>query len=166
MPASSVDRGVEVLASEIGGKLRRSKKTIAVAESCTGGKLGDMITEVPGSSDYFLGGVISYSNDAKVNILGVDRAIIEEKGAVSDEVALMMAEGVRNRFGADIGVGITGIAGPTGATPEKPVGLVCIAVSSSDFVERDRTVFPGDRGSVKNQAAIRALEMLNELLRG
>ena len=165
MLASSVDRGVEVLASEIGGKLRRSKKTIAVAESCTGGKLGDMITEVPGSSDYFLGGVISYSNDAKVNILGVDRVIIEEKGAVSDEVALMMAEGVRGRFGADIGVGITGIAGPTGATPEKPVGLVCIVVSSDDFVERDRAVFSGDRGSVKSQAANRALEMLNELLK-
>ena len=165
MPASRVDRGVKVLASEIGGKLRRSKKTVAVAESCTGGKLGDMITEVPGSSDYFLGGVISYSNDAKVNILGVDRAIIEEKGAVSDEVALMMAEGVRDRFGADIGVGITGIAGPTGATPDKPVGLVCIAVSSGDSVERDRAVFPGDRGSVKNQAATRALEMLNELLK-
>ena len=154
-----------MLASDIGVKLRRSKKTIAVAESCTGGKLGDMITEAPGSSDYFLGGVISYSNDAKVSILGVDGAIIEEKGAVSDEVALMMAEGVRNRFGADIGVGITGIAGPTGATPEKPVGLVCIAVSSGDFVERDRAIFLGDRGSVKNQAAIRALEMLNELLK-
>lgn len=153
-----------MLASSIGAKLRESGRTVAVAESCTGGRLGDIITEVSGSSDYFLGGVISYGDDAKVDLLGVDRSVIETKGAVSDEVASMMADGVRIRFGADIGVGVTGIAGPTGATPTKPVGLVHIAVRSADKARSDSKVFAGDRSTVKEQAATRALELLNELL--
>ena len=153
-----------MLAGSIGRKLRETGRTLAIAESCTGGKLGDLITEVPGSSDYFLGGVVSYSDRAKIDILGVDRSVIAEKGAVSPEVAMMMADGARIRFGADIGVGITGIAGPTGATPTKPVGLVCIAVRSADGSRSDRRVFAGDRSSVKLQAASRALEMIDELL--
>ena len=153
-----------MLAGSVGRMLRETGRTLAVAESCTGGKLGDLITEVPGSSDYFLGGVVSYSDRAKVDILGVDEGVIKEKGAVSPEVASMMAAGARTRFGADIGVGITGIAGPTGATPTKPVGLVCIAVRSAHGDGNDKRVFSGDRSSVKLQAATRALEMLEDLL--
>ena len=158
--------GGPMLASSVGQKLREAGRTLAVAESCTGGKLGDMITEVPGSSEYFLGGVVSYSDRAKVDILGVDRRVIADKGAVSPEVAMMMAHGAMTRFGADLGVGITGIAGPSGATPSKPVGLVCIAVRSTSEAKSDRRIFEGDRSSIKLQAATRALEMIEELLDG
>lgn len=153
-----------MLASSIGAKFRDSGRTVAVAESCTGGKLSDLITEVPGSSAYFLGGVVAYSDEAKVGLLGVNRRTLETKGAVSDEVASMMASGARAQFGADIGVGITGIAGPTGATPDKPVGLVYINVGSAREAMSERNVFSGDRSSVKKQAVEKALEMLDEFL--
>lgn len=153
-----------MLASDVGKVLEQRSLTLAVAESCTGGRLGDAITDVPGSSAYFLGGVISYSNEAKFSLLGVDRSTLESMGAVSEEVALMMADGVRKRLGASIGVGITGIAGPTGATPAKPVGLVYIAVSSSERSLSARSVFAGSRSEVKAQAVLKALEMLSELL--
>jgi len=153
-----------VLASDVGKILEQRSLTLAVAESCTGGRLGDAITDVPGSSAYFLGGVISYSNEAKSSLLGVDRSTLESMGAVSEEVALMMADGVRKRLGASIGVGITGIAGPTGSTPDKPVGLVCIAVSSSERSFSSRSVFSGSRSDVKAQAVLKALEMLSEHL--
>jgi len=153
-----------VLASDVGKVLEQRSLTLAVAESCTGGRLGDAITDVPGSSAYFLGGVISYGNEAKFSLLGVDRSTLESMGAVSEEVALMMADGVRKRLGASIGVGITGIAGPTGATPAKPVGLVYIAVSSSERSLSARSVFAGSRSEVKAQAVLKALEMLSELL--
>ena len=153
-----------MLASDVGKVLEQRSLTLAVAESCTGGRLGDAITDVPGSSTYFLGGVISYSNEAKFSLLGVDRSTLESMGAVSEEVALMMADGVRKRLGASIGVGITGIAGPTGATPAKPVGLVYIAVSSSERSFSARSVFAGSRSEVKAQAVLKALEMLSELL--
>jgi len=153
-----------VLASDVGKILEQRSLTLAVAESCTGGRLGDAITDVPGSSAYFLGGVISYSNEAKFSLLGVDRSTLESMGAVSEEVALMMADGVRKRLGASIGVGITGIAGPTGSTHDKPVGLVCIAVSSTERSFSSRSVFSGSRFDVKAQAVLKALEMLSELL--
>ncbi len=153
-----------MLASDVGKVLEQRSLTLAVAESCTGGRLGDAITDVPGSSAYFLGGVISYGNEAKFSLLGVDRSTLESMGAVSEEVALMMADGVRKRLGASIGVGITGIAGPTGATPAKPVGLVYIAVSSSERSFSARSVFAGSRSEVKAQAVLKALEMLSELL--
>ena len=153
-----------MLASDVGKVLEQRSLTLAVAESCTGGRLGDAITDVPGSSAYFLGGVISYGNEAKFSLLGVDRSTLESMGAVSEEVALMMADGVRKRLGASIGVGITGIAGPTGATPAKPVGLVYIAVSSSERSLSVRSVFAGSRSEVKAQAVLKALEMLSELL--
>ena len=153
-----------MLASDVGKVLEQRSLTLAVAESCTGGRLGDAITDVPGSSAYFLGGVISYGNEAKFSLLGVDRSTLESIGAVSEEVALMMADGVRKRLGASIGVGITGIAGPTGATPAKPVGLVYIAVSSSERSFSARSVFAGSRSEVKAQAVLKALEMLSELL--
>lgn len=138
--------------------------TVSVAESCTGGLLGDMITDVPGSSDYFLGGVISYSDEAKVSLLGVDEGTLRSKGAVSEEVALQMASGTRSKFGSKIGVGITGIAGPAGGTESKPVGLVYIAVSSGSSLACKRKVFDGSRDSVKRQAAETALEMLFEMV--
>ncbi len=153
-----------VLADEVGRTLKAKKLTLAVAESCTGGKLGDLITEVSGSSDYFLGGVISYSNDAKTRLLGVDAATLKTKGAVSEEVALQMAAGARKALSADIGVGVTGIAGPTGGTQEKPVGLVYIAVSSSGASVCRRNVFKGSRSSIKDQSAQKALGMLREFL--
>ncbi|MCJ2533187.1 MAG: nicotinamide-nucleotide amidohydrolase family protein, partial [Candidatus Thermoplasmatota archaeon] len=147
-----------MLASDVGKILEQRSLTLAVAESCTGGRLGDAITDVPGSSAYFLGGVISYSNEAKFSLLGVDRSTLESMGAVSEKVALMMADGVRKRLGASIGVGITGISGPTGSTPDKPVGLVCIAVSSSERSFSSRSVFSGSRSDVKAQAVLKALE--------
>ena len=138
--------------------------TLAVAESCTGGKLGDMITEVPGSSDYFLGGVISYSNDAKADLLGVDRKTLKAKGAVSEDVAVQMAQGARKRLRAAVGVGITGIAGPSGGTPAKPVGLVYIAVNSEKSSVCSRSLFRGSRSEVKRQSAETALEMLRDFI--
>lgn len=153
-----------MLAEEIGQALRSKKKTLAVAESCTGGKLGDMLTEVPGSSDYFLGGIISYSNDAKADLLGVDRGTLKAKGAVSEEVALQMASGARRALGADLGVGITGVAGPGGGTVTKPVGLVYIAVSSGEASVCRKNVFKGSRSSIKGQSAEKALAMLKDVL--
>lgn len=153
-----------MLAEEVGRLLRSKGLTVSVAESCTGGRLGDMLTDVPGSSDYFLGGVISYSNDAKVNLLGVDPETLKVKGAVSEEVAIQMAAGARTELGADVGIGITGIAGPSGGTPAKPVGLVHIAVSSARSSECSRNVFRGSRSSIKDQSARKALEMLGEFL--
>ena len=143
------------------GKALESKNlTLAVAESCTGGLLGDRITEVPGSSEYFLGGVISYGNEAKVELLGVDKEILRTRGAVSEEVAVQMAKGVRELFRAGIGVGVTGIAGPTGGTPSKPVGLVFIAVSSRERTVCTRNIFDGDRSVVKAKSVAKAFDML------
>lgn len=156
---------VDALLAEGVGKLLRSKGlTVSVAESCTGGRLGDMLTDVPGSSDYFLGGIISYSNDAKVSLLGVNSRTLKAKGAVSEEVAVQMAVGARTKFGADIGIGITGVAGPAGGTPTKPVGLVYVAVSSRESSECSRNVFRGSRSSIKDQSARKALEMLEKFL--
>jgi len=143
------------LAREAGQLLQARGWRLATAESCTGGLVGGTITAIPGSSDYYLGGVISYSNDVKVAQLGVPQAIIMSVGAVSAECARAMAEGVRTRFGADIAVATTGIAGPGGATPEKPVGLVYIAVATSTATQHERCVFSGDRIAVQ-QATVQA----------
>ncbi|HIH00499.1 TPA: nicotinamide-nucleotide amidohydrolase family protein [Thermoplasmata archaeon] len=153
-----------MLADELGQAFASSGLTLAVAESCTGGRLGDAVTNVPGSSSYFLGGIVSYSNDAKERLLDVETAVLESKGAVSEEVALMMADGVRLRFDADIGVGVTGIAGPSGETPGKPVGLVFIAVCSSDRRVCTRNQFSGSRSDVKSGAVETALKMLLDFL--
>jgi PncC family amidohydrolase len=153
-----------LLAEEVGRLLRSKGLTVSVAESCTGGKLGDMLTDVPGSSLYFLGGVISYSNDAKVSLLGVNSKTLKVKGAVSEEVAIQMAAGARTKLGADIGIGITGIAGPAGGTPTKPVGLVYVALSSRGSSVCSRNVFRGSRSSIKDRSARKALEMLGEFL--
>ena len=134
--------------------------TVAVAESCTGGLLGSRFTAVPGSSAVFLGGTIAYGNDVKVRELGVGVDVIAEHGAVSEPVALAMAAGVRARFGSTIGIGITGIAGPDGGTPEKPVGTVWVAVNVAGHAHAVRATLPGDRNEIRYRAAQLALDRL------
>jgi nicotinamide-nucleotide amidase len=142
---------------------RRAGFRVAVAESCTGGMLGERITNIPGSSDVFLGGVIAYHNEVKKNQLGVQEDDIRRHGAVSEQVATQMATGVRARLGADIGIAITGVAGPGGGTPEKPVGLIWIAVSAAEVKAR-RFQLIGDRTEIRQRAAQAALEMLRRTL--
>ncbi|MGB9722878.1 MAG: CinA family protein [Chloroflexia bacterium] len=156
----------ETLEARLGAYLRRRGWTLAVAESCTGGLLAHRLTNVPGSSDYFLGGVVAYSNAAKQALLGIGAALLEREGAVSEAVAREMASSVRRLFGADIGVGITGIAGPTGGTPEKPVGLVYIALAAGGRVRCERHIWPYDRLGNKEASARRAMEMVLEDLKG
>ncbi len=136
---------------------------LAVAESCTGGLLGERLTNIPGSSDVFLGGVIAYHNDVKLDLLGVRTEDLVEYGAVSEQVALQMASGVREKLGADVGVSVTGIAGPGGGTAEKPVGLVWIAVHASGVKAR-RFHVGGDRAEIRQRAAQAALEMVRRAL--
>jgi nicotinamide-nucleotide amidase len=134
--------------------------TIAVAESCTGGMLGERLTRLAGSSSHFAGGVISYSNDLKSAWLEVSPELMESKGAVSAEVARAMAEGVRRRSGATLGLAVTGIAGPTGGTPEKPVGTVHIALADAGAVQEKSFRFGGDRDRIRGQATAAALDMV------
>lgn len=152
------------LPDELGSSLKARNWTVAVAESCTGGKLGDMITSVPGSSDYFLGGVISYSNSAKVGLLSVDPEVIRSEGAVSEKVALQMAEGARVVFGADMGVSTTGVAGPGGGSPEKPVGLVYVAVSTHGGSSCRKVMSAGARDEIKRRSSESALALAIEHL--
>ena len=142
-------------------------RTIAVAESCTGGLMTARLTDRAGSSAYVLGGVVVYSNEAKVAHAGVPAELIERHGAVSPEVAAALAAGAMERFRADVGVGITGIAGPGGGTAEKPVGTVCVCVAERDGGRMERTVqLPGDRGLVRERTTTVAMHMLRGLLRG
>ena len=136
-------------ATAAGEALRAARLTLAVAESCTGGLLGAALTAVPGSSDYMRGGVIAYSDETKVDLLSVPPETITRCGAVSEEVALAMADGARERCGADVGVAITGVAGPGGGTRNKPVGLilVCVTGPSGALVER----LDGDHGREPNR---------------
>ena len=157
-------RDEETLSSVVGKLLRERQFTIATAESCTGGLIGDTITNTPGSSDYFLGGVIAYHNRIKAELLGVPWAVLNHFGAVSEPVAVLMAEGVRELYKADVGVSDTGIAGPTGATPTKPVGLVFMGVSIRGKTSVVRRVFPGNRLEVKKQAALTVLDHLRRRL--
>jgi len=154
----------ETLEAVVGGLLLQRRKTLAVAESCSGGSLIDRITDVPGSSRYLRGGVIAYHNDVKRTLLGVPASSLKRYGAVSGPVARAMAEGARRIAGADFGVGITGIAGPGGATPEKPVGLVYLAIADGRRTRVQRHHFIGDRPAIKAQAAQAALDGLRRLL--
>ena len=144
---------------------RRQKHTIAVAESCTGGLLGARLTAVAGSSDVVLGGVIAYHDDVKRNMLGVSADDLSEHGAVSEPVALQMARGARERFGSTIALAITGIAGPGGATPDKPVGTVWIAVSVGGEGTARRFSMIGDRDEIRRRSAQAALELVRRRLR-
>jgi nicotinamide-nucleotide amidase len=139
--------------------------TIAVAESCTGGMLGMRLTAIPGSSRTVLGGTIAYANDVKIRELGVPPETIAEHGAVSEPVARAMATGARLRYGSTIGIGITGIAGPDGGTPEKPVGTVWVAVDLDGDVHAVRAVLPGDRHEIRYRAAQLALDRLRKAFR-
>ena len=156
----------ESLASVVGGELSACGRTLAVAESCTGGGLGAELTAVAGASAYFLGGVISYSNEVKQSILGVSAETLEAHGAVSRECALEMARGARLCTGANIGVAITGIAGPGGGTAEKPVGTVWLAIDSDGVGESKHMVWPGDRERIRRIASFRAMAMIRRLLAG
>jgi nicotinamide-nucleotide amidase len=151
------------LAAVVLERCRALKQTLAVAESCTGGLIGERLTNIPGSSDVFLGGVIAYHNDVKKNLLGVSVEDLQTQGAVSEPVVLQMAAGIRERTGADVGVSVTGIAGPGGGTPDKPVGLVWIAVHASAAKAR-RFNLIGDRVEIRQRAAQAALEMVRRAL--
>jgi nicotinamide-nucleotide amidase len=157
---TSVDQQVSEL-------LRSSSRTVATAESCTGGLVAGRLTDLAGSSEYVLGGVVVYSDAAKVALAGVDPALIERVGAVSVEVAEALADGARAALGADVGVGITGIAGPGGGSEEKPVGTVCFSVSSADGHRLTRRlVLPGGRFDVRDRSTTVALHMIRRVLRG
>ncbi|MBN2466435.1 nicotinamide-nucleotide amidohydrolase family protein [candidate division WOR-3 bacterium] len=147
------------------GQLLLSKGlTLAVAESCTGGLVGDRLTDVPGSSQYFAGGVIAYSNAAKVSLLGVSRQTLDRWGAVSEQTVREMAAGVCRRFKARVGVATSGVAGPGGGTRGKPVGLVHVCVRAGRRVAVERYLFRGSRRSVKERSAAAALEFCRRLL--
>jgi nicotinamide-nucleotide amidase len=154
----------ESMEEVVGRQLKESGQTLAVAESCTAGMLGMHITRVPGSSSYFMGGILCYSNQAKVELCGVSHELLEKHGAVSAEVAEAMALGVRNSLHSSIGLSITGIAGPGGGSPEKPVGLVYIGVSDGKRTENRHRIMPGDRESIRERSTYLALSWLRRFL--
>ena len=139
---------------------KSSGKTCATAESCTGGGIGAAITSVAGSSEVFLGGVISYANEVKRDVLGVAAQVLDEHGAVSSETAAQMAEGARRLTKADVAVAVTGIAGPGGGSVEKPIGLVWFGLATANGVRTEKAIFPGDREQVRSATVIHALGML------
>lgn len=149
-----------MLEEQLGRIFTAKRLTLAVAESCTGGLLASRITDVAGSSVYFLGGVVSYAYSAKETLLGIDHALLETEGAVSEVVARQMARGVREKLGADVAVSITGIAGPEGGTPEKPVGLVWIGLADAHGDHAERHVWQSDRIGNKHQSVEKALQIL------
>ena len=156
--------GEDDLVAALAGRLRRRGWSIAVAESCTGGLIAKRLTDRAGASDIVLGGVVAYSNAAKTDLLGVDAALLEAHGAVSEPVAGAMAGGALDRFGAHCALAVTGIAGPGGGTAEKPVGTVCIA-ARAEGAERLRTLrLPGDRDEVRERSAQAAIALLWELI--
>ena len=148
----------EALEEVVARVLTENRATVAVAESCTGGLLAERLTKIPGSSSYFLGGVVCYSNELKTSLVGVPQSLIEAKGAVSSEVALALADGIRKRTGATLGVGVTGVAGPGGGTPEKPVGLVHIGLADEHGPRERAYRFPGDRERIRQFASQSALD--------
>jgi PncC family amidohydrolase len=143
----------------------RRKKTLAVAESCTGGLVSHLLTSVPGSSKYFLGAIVAYSNNVKVSQLAVPKNLIMKHGAVSSEVARKIAENVRRKLGSDVGAGVTGIAGPTGGTAAKPVGLAYIAVATKARTVVKRVMFKGNRGTLKRKFAEAVLRLVVNSMR-
>jgi len=145
---------------------RHAGRRLAVAESCTGGMLGQRLTAIAGSSDVFAGGVIAYDNEVKIELLGVDREQLQRHGAVSEEIVTAMAVAARRRFGVDVGIGITGIAGPGGGSPEKPVGTVWIAVATPDEIAARQLRLFGDRDEVRRRAAQAALDLVRRSLAG
>ncbi|SEA05063.1 nicotinamide-nucleotide amidase [Haloplanus vescus] len=166
--STDTEDGIE---RRIGDRLRERDETVAVAESLTGGLVGSLLTDVPGSSDYFDRSIVTYSNDAKLDALRVSRESLDDHGAVSAPVAREMARGVRDDAETTWGVATTGIAGPSGGTEEKPVGLVFVGVayaapwgSGDSFARAERRVFDGDRSTVKSESARWALRTLDDVM--
>lgn len=158
---SGMGKPLEVL---VGEYLVHQGLWLAAAESCTGGLISHLVTNIPGSSAYYRGGVIAYANEAKVSLLGVRQATLDKYGAVSEQTVLEMAGGVRTTLAADVGISVSGIAGPTGGTPEKPVGTVWIGLSSARGELARHYLWSGDRLAVKEQSAEAALRLLVEHL--
>ena len=154
----------ETLEQKVAELLVKANARVAVAESCTGGLLSHKLTNVPGSSDYFLGGVVAYSNSAKMDVLGVQANTLRQFGAVSEQTAKEMAEGVRNLLKADFGLSTTGIAGPSGGTKEKPVGLVYIGFSDGTSITAKKLIFTNDRLANKERSSYAALELIRRHL--
>ena len=150
----------------VGYLLASQKRTLATAESCTGGLLAERLTRVPGSSAYFLGGLVTYSHDSKKDLLGISKATIQEHGAVSKTVAIAMAENVLRQHGSDYGIGLTGVAGPDGGSETKPVGTVHIALAGprDKEINHQQKCFLGDRDRVRFQSTQWALNMLRQVL--
>ena len=155
---------MEYIVTQTHNLLIKNKKSIAVAESCTAGFLSNLLTQIPGSSQYFILGVIAYSNKTKENILKIPTHIIAKKGAVSKNVAKLLAKSVRLMAKTDFGIGITGIAGPGGGSKEKPVGTVFIAIDTKNKKICNKFNFSGSRTTIRKKAALKALELLNRLI--
>jgi nicotinamide-nucleotide amidase len=158
-------RSNETLEEVVGKSLKMRGYTLATAESCTGGLLAGRITDVPGSSEYFLEGVVSYSNEAKINLLGVPKKLIETHGAVSEQVAGAMAAGIRKRAGSTFGISVTGVAGPGGGSPEKPVGLVYIALADDSQTTTRKFIFPGERQFIRTLSVNAALDLVRRRIK-
>lgn len=157
---TSSDRDLESLAVELGRALMARGWRVATAESCTGGWIAKALTDVAGSSRWFEGGIVAYSNAAKMALLGVPGDVLAAHGAVSEETVRAMAEGARSRFGADLAVAVSGIAGPDGGSADKPVGTVHFAFAAPGGVTAARRIFAGDRETVRRQTVALALERL------
>jgi nicotinamide-nucleotide amidase len=155
-----------MIEARIGRILRERRMKIAVAESCTGGLIANRITNIQGASDYFDMGFVTYSNDSKELYLFVPEEVIAEKGAVSSEVAKEMAEGLKETTEADVALSVTGVAGPGGGTPEKPIGTVYVGLASKDGTFVRKFLFSGDRLSIKEQTSEEALKMVLDYLEG
>ena len=153
------------LIKQLHTRLLKAASTIATAESCTAGLLSSLLTRLSGSSRYFILGVVTYSNKAKTKVLGIPASTIRQYGAVSKEAALLMAKNVRKLARVDVGVSITGIAGPTGGSLRKPIGTIFIALSSKNKTTCKKFTFKGNRGVIRKQASLKALELLNKSLR-
>jgi nicotinamide-nucleotide amidase len=156
--------GDENLVGKVVRRLIETKTTLATAESCTGGMIGELITSISGSSRAYLGGAITYSNAEKVRQLGVAQATLDAYGAVSEETVREMAGGARDRFGSQLAVAVSGVAGPDGGTPEKPVGLVWLALASGQGISTKKIQWPGQRDQVRTLASWWALRMIDEVI--
>ena len=153
-------------AAELAARLRERGWTLATAESCTGGLLGDALTDLAGVSDVYLGGLIAYANSSKMHLLGVSESVLNSVGAVSAETAAAMASGVQQRFGTQVALATTGIAGPGGGSPEKPVGLVYLGLATPHGVWTERHIWAGNRRENKAESVRRALAWAIEMIAG
>jgi len=159
-----MQKALRELLEDIGTLLRKKGWTISVAESCTGGLIGSLLTSIPGSSDYFAGGIIAYSNEVKKNLLSVSSLILDEFGAVSEETVREMARGVKKLLKTDVGISVSGIAGPTGESQNKPVGTVALGVDIPKKIITNILNFKGNRNTIRERAAVKALEMLKNVM--